>query len=357
MASIYKVATGWRAQVRLKNKPTTSKLFPTKREAQIWAREQEELLHKNNSSNHLITFDEILETYKTHAPPGGKTKQNIIARLEKYWKGWRIIEMHSGTISDYAAKRRDSGAGPNTVLQDLIYLNVVLGHGGVLAGCREAQVARMELSSAIKSLRHTGIIADSSERDRRPTEEELEKLARWFCTRPRTTLPMMDIVLFAVCTTMRLGEIVGPGGITWSDYDPHNRTIWVRARKDPRRPDGRDDLVPLVKGPVTFAGNTVDPCEIIARQASAYIKSGRVFPFAEQRVSLAFASACGALQICDLHFHDLRHDGISRLFEAGYDIPQVSAISGHRSWKNLKRYTHLRPGSVQKSPFGDFAAT
>jgi integrase len=43
-----------------------------------------------------------------------------------------------------------------------------------------------------------------------------------------------------------------------------------------------------------------------------------------------------------LHFHDLRHEGISRLFEVGRSIPQVAAVSGHRSWQSLQRYAHLR---------------
>ncbi|MDU6372818.1 MAG: site-specific integrase, partial [Bradyrhizobium sp.] len=37
-----------------------------------------------------------------------------------------------------------------------------------------------------------------------------------------------------------------------------------------------------------------------------------------------------------------RHDGVSRLFEMGHNVPQVAAVSGHRSWSSLKRYTHLR---------------
>ena len=44
----------------------------------------------------------------------------------------------------------------------------------------------------------------------------------------------------------------------------------------------------------------------------------------------------------DFHFHDLRHEGISRLFELGLNIAEVSAISGHRELKMLMRYTHLR---------------
>ena len=44
----------------------------------------------------------------------------------------------------------------------------------------------------------------------------------------------------------------------------------------------------------------------------------------------------------DLHFHDLRHEAVSRLVEAGLSDQEVSAISGHKSMQMLKRYTHLR---------------
>ena len=49
------------------------------------------------------------------------------------------------------------------------------------------------------------------------------------------------------------------------------------------------------------------------------------------------------LGIEDLHFHDLRHEACSRLFELGtLDVMEVAAISGHKSLAMLKRYTHLK---------------
>lgn len=51
---------------------------------------------------------------------------------------------------------------------------------------------------------------------------------------------------------------------------------------------------------------------------------------------------CRFLEIEDLHFHDLRHEGISRLFEIGYTIPRAASVSGHRSWSSLQRYSHIR---------------
>jgi integrase len=76
----------------------------------------------------------------------------------------------------------------------------------------------------------------------------------------------------------------------------------------------------------------------------------RIFPYSTDAISAAFTRASLLLGINTedmpdkerLHFHDLRHDGVSRLFEMGLNIPHVAAASGHRSWTSLKRYTHLR---------------
>ncbi len=46
--------------------------------------------------------------------------------------------------------------------------------------------------------------------------------------------------------------------------------------------------------------------------------------------------------MADLHFHDLRHEAVSRFVEMGLSDQEVSAISGHKSMQMLKRYTHLR---------------
>ncbi|MNJ65475.1 Tyrosine recombinase XerC [compost metagenome] len=48
----------------------------------------------------------------------------------------------------------------------------------------------------------------------------------------------------------------------------------------------------------------------------------------------------------DLHFHDLRHEGTSRLFEKGLSIMEVASITGHKTMSQLKRYTHLCPNTL-----------
>ena len=66
------------------------------------------------------------------------------------------------------------------------------------------------------------------------------------------------------------------------------------------------------------------------------------FSLSTDAIGAGFTRACQFLGIMDLHFHDLRHDGVSRLFETGLSIPQVGSVSGYRAWSSLKRYTHLR---------------
>ena len=65
-------------------------------------------------------------------------------------------------------------------------------------------------------------------------------------------------------------------------------------------------------------------------------------------ITQLFKEACDACGIENLHFHDLRHEGVSRLFEDGRPMEQVSVVSGHRSWKDLKRYTNLKPKNLHR---------
>jgi len=59
-------------------------------------------------------------------------------------------------------------------------------------------------------------------------------------------------------------------------------------------------------------------------------------------------NATNAAKADDLHFHDLRHEAISRFFEKGLSVAEVALISGHRDVRQLFRYTHLRAEDVAK---------
>ena len=63
-------------------------------------------------------------------------------------------------------------------------------------------------------------------------------------------------------------------------------------------------------------------------------------------MSTAFSRACTKVGIADLRFHDLRHKATSDLFRLGLTIPQVALLTGHKTWTQLKRYTHTKSEDV-----------
>jgi len=188
-------------------------------------------------------------------------------------------------------------------------------------------LSRQEFDDALVVIRKLGLIRKATERTRRPTLDELDRLMEHFGRirehRP-SSIPMQKIVAFALFSTRRQEEITL---LRWEDLDDDR--ILVRDMKHPGDKKGNNVYCEL-------------PPEALAIIKSMPRVEERIFPFSTDAIGAAFTRACKILGIADLRFHDLRHEGISRLFEMGRTIPQVAAVSGHRSWTSLKRYTHIR---------------
>lgn len=149
---------------------------------------------------------------------------------------------------------------------------------------------------------------------------------------------MGRIIRFAVATAMRQEEICR---IEYCDFNADERMLLIRDRKDPRRKNGNHQRIPLLGVSGYDAGALIDEqCAFLRR------RKGRIFPYNSNSVGTAFRRQCRELGIKDLHFHDLRHEGTSRLFEAGFSIEQVALVTGHKDWKMLRRYTHLKPETL-----------
>lgn len=351
MATIYKSGKGYRAIVRRKGDKPLSKNFTAKIDAVKWARsiEVEADQKKRLPAGLSTTVGECVRAYRDSLKKKyGTTKEWNMRLIEQELGGLKLDEMTRQRVTQFVASRERAGAGPSTNGQTLGYVKTCIKYGGGLLDADDGlQLALANLDVLWTTMMHTGRISHSKERNRRPSEEELEKLFDHFDTRPRSNTPMTDIVCFAIATCMRLGEIIGhKSGIRWEDFNEQSRTILIRQRKDPTTFEGRDMEVPLLCGHVVLLNKKIDPVEIMLRQKTARRREGRVFPYSNPTVGFGFSRACDALGIDDLRFHDLRHDGISRMFEHGYNIPQVAAVSGHKSWKNLQRYTHISPTSL-----------
>jgi integrase len=188
------------------------------------------------------------------------------------------------------------------------------------------------MSDALFVLRKQKAVTKSSKRERRPALDELDRILTFFKERSQRaphSAPMVDIILFALFSTRRQEEITR---IQWSDYEPatdkHPARIMVRDLKHPGAKRGNNVWTELPP----------EAAAVIERQPKGEV----IFPYTTAAIKAAFERACKLLGIVDLHFHDLRHEGVSRLFEAGWDIPHVSLVSGHRSWASLQRYAHIR---------------
>lgn len=345
MATIVKRGPRWRAQVRRTGHSTLSKTFAARADALAWARDIEAKIDKGQAvePGRRIMFAELMTAYRTQLLDSkgiGRSKAQALDKLMKLLGPRRLVELKTTAFLDFCKTREGEGAGPATILQDLTHIGTVLRHGGALIGAEHAvETCITALDAARRTLRHSGRVANPDERDRRPTDDELAKLIAHWSQNPRQSIPMIELTLFAVSTAMRLGEIVG---LQWENLDEASRTIIIRERKHPIKKTTNHQKVPLPFGTCAVGGKIVDPLQIILKQPSAYLRKGRIFPHAAQSVSTAFQRATAAIGIGDLRFHDLRHDGASRLFEAGWPIERVALVTGHRDWNMLRRYTQLR---------------
>lgn len=337
MASIQKRGTGWFVQVRRTGHKSVSKSFPTKSLASEWARkvesEMDASLYRDNRSLNSITFGDLVDRYTLEIGairPFGKNKAAVLKTLKAALGSVPLSGLDADRLGKYVDERRAGGAGGVTVGIDLTYIGGILKTASAIW---KMPVDQMAVSDARARLAHLGVSFKSRERTRRPTAGEIDQLCEHFRAKgSRQRVPMPDIIQFAIATAMRLGEIIN---LKWADLNEKDRTVIIRNRKHPTEKAGNDQEVPLLG----------EAWEVVKRQPE---KGDRVFPVTEGTVSTIFPRACQALGIEDLKFHDLRHEGVSRLFEQGYTIEQVALVSGHRDWKMLARYTQIRAKDLHR---------
>ncbi|SFX98276.1 MULTISPECIES: site-specific integrase [Pseudomonas] len=341
-------STAYTAQIRINRDGKTvyqeSQTFDRKQVAQAWIKRRETELAQpgaiERASRKGMTIRRMIEQYLDEYEkirPLGKTKRATLNAIKDTWLGdLDDSVLTSQKLVEFAQWRmghEGGGVQAQTVGNDLSHL------GAVLSVARPAwgyQVDPLAMPDARKVLRKLGMVSKSKERNRRPTLEELDKLMAHFFemqARRKAHINMPKMIAFAIFSTRRQEEITR---IRWDDLDESRQAVLVRDMKNPGQKIGNDVWCHL-------------PDEARAILHSMPRVAREIFPYNAKSVSASFTRACPMLGIEDLHFHDLRHEGVSRLFEMGWDIPRVSSVSGHRDWNSLRRYTHLRGrGDVYK---------
>jgi integrase len=127
---------------------------------------------------------------------------------------------------------------------------------------------------------------------------------------------------------MRRGELLSA---RWGDVNLAVRTLHIPITKNdhPR-------TIPLTPRAVM----------ILERLRELRGTQDSVIPITLDSMKMAWKRVLKRASLEDFHFHDLRHEGISRFFELGLGIPEVAMISGHRDPRMLFRYTHPKPELV-----------
>ncbi|MEE9441769.1 MAG: site-specific integrase [candidate division Zixibacteria bacterium] len=164
------------------------------------------------------------------------------------------------------------------------------------------------------------LFRENSGRIRYLTKPEIQRL---LSECPDRLLP---IVIMAIYTGMRLGEILNLG---WEDIDFNQKTIYIL---DSKSGYGRD--IPMSE-PIMFAikGMPKRTEYIFTRPNGKQINDFRT----------AYANALKKVNIEDFTFHDLRHTFASHLVMNGTDLFTVKELIGHQTIEMTLRYSHLSP--------------
>lgn len=317
MPTIRKRKHRWQAQVRIANKPPITKTFDRYQDAVSWSAETEKRLRRSLANDSGIrvaqtTLGDLIERYSREVTPAKRSASIEALRLGKMQRDpvakMALSKLSPSLVADYR-DRRMAEASVDTVRRDL----------GTLQHVWDIANRSWGLVGVENPFRLVPRPSPAPGRSRRLSLEEQARLEAACSTCRNAFIPL--VVTFALETAMRQGEILE---LRKSDIDVERRLALVRYSKN-----GRSRMVPLSETALS-----------VARSATSRSEDDRVFPLTSLSVKLAWRRALRRAALEDLHFHDLRHEAISRMFELGLSMPEVALVSGHRTPAMLMRYSH-----------------
>lgn len=316
MATVRQRGDKWQCRVQRHEYKEVSKSFATKEDALRWARGIERLMDLGQYSLSepidTTTLSDLISRYLIEVTPSKKGAAQERYRLSVL-KADKIAGQLAKTLSaaDIAGfrDRRLKVVKPVTTLHDLCTLSAVFEH------------ARLEwcipIANPVRAIRKPSM---GKGRDRRLEVGEYESLlAELRKGRSAWIAPLFE---FSVETACRQGEALA---LQWSDVDLAKRLAVFRDTKT-----GDDRVIPL-------STRAVRVLEALPRDIK-----GQVFRVPATTVRAAFEHARQRAKIENLRWHDLRHEGVSRLHELGLSTVEVASISGHKTLACLARYSHMK---------------
>lgn len=320
----------WRAQVYVKGERDSGS-FDTKQAALEWASEREHELRTTARTGFDLshTVAEALQRYaRTHSKlkaDGGRWDQHRLAFFERFQvlgKPFGEIRLDQFNASHYAAlrdarMREVSGA---TMDRDMNLLSRVF------------TVARTEWKWIIESpTKDVARPKPTPSRERRISDDEIKRVMFALGYSGGIAESKMQRVaiafLFAIETAMRAGEI----------------------RKLQRGKPSAAGACYLKSASVAYLGSTKNghtrevPLSPRAQQLVALLPLTGAALFGlgtAPQLDAIFRKALKRAGIADLHFHDTRHEAISRLAKLYPNVLDLARITGHRDLNELRTYYH-----------------
>lgn len=268
-----------------------------------------------------ITLGELIDKYLSHpSETPGRSKREALGLVGR--RDVAFLDVVTATAKDYvefARARGAEGVAASTVKFDISNIISVLRSAWPLFEISVNLSAALEARDYLNKLK---LISPGNKRTRRPTRDETDLIIAGLKEKEKTAYskaPFSEIYLFSILTCMRVGELCR---IRWQDVDNNSKSVLVRDRKDPRKKEGNHMVVPLLGG----------AWEILQAQKK---DSEFIFPYASRNISLVHSKVRDELGIKDLHYHDLRREGASRLFEYGFSVEEVAQVTGHKNLQTL----------------------
>ena len=315
MATIRKHRQKWQVQVRRSGARPCSKSFQLRKDAEEWAREMERRadrqdLPQDTKVLQQTTLRKLVERYVnsvTVRKRGAHFEGYVLRRFMRHpICSRRLSELRTEHFAAYRDERLLC-IKPSTLKRQLNPVRHMF------------EVARTEWGLPLRSnpLHKLKLKARDRRRERRLRDGELERLigATSSCRNPH----IQPIIRLAVTSGMRRSEILA---LRWTDVSHNERSLVIRDGKN-----GQSRIIPL-------------SAEALAVFHPYKRDDNRVFPVTANAFRLAWERVRRRAKMVNLHFHDLRHEAISRFFEMGLSTPEVALISGHKDMRMLFRYSH-----------------
>jgi len=333
MATITKTPSAtWKAIIRKRGWPTSIKTFRTKRDAQDWARRTEDEMVRgiyiDRADSDCLLLKTALDRYLREVSPTKKqstsdAEHHKAKSLKTALGDYSLAAITPDLVAEYRDNRLEEGKSPSTVRLELALLSHLF----------TISIKEWRVGLTYNPVNNIRKPAPSKGRDRRITNDEENKLIK-ACNKHSN--PMLGwIVSVALYTGMRAGEIKT---LTRKQVNMKKRVVHLTETKN-----GSARMVPLTREATEVfqeaLGHPARPDKVDLIFWGEPGRDGQRRPY---EFRPAWRRALKSANITGLRFHDLRHEAVSRLVEAGLGDQEVAAISGHKSMQMLRRYTHLR---------------